>query len=266
MAKQRIVNTHFWRDNFILGLRPDERLLFLWVITNPATDLCGAYEAAMPTIELETGLKAKRIREIFDTFEASGKILYRDGWVIIRNFSKHQNGTSTNIKKGVERSLSNCPDWIKDRLSIGIKPPERVPNQALPEPEPEPEPYGGVPPAAVAASEKDPVERRIWTDGKELLTKAGMKPDASWAFLGKLAKDHGKTNLAKAIAVAQAENPADPKTYIVGVLNKESKAKTSMHIGKFDEESPPIEIDLQPCQYCGNPNCLLTHDEERRAA
>jgi hypothetical protein len=137
MAKQRIVNTHFWRDNFILGLKPDERLLFLWVITNPATDLCGAYEAAMPTIELETGLKAKRIREIFDTFEASGKILYRNGWVIIRNFTKHQNGTSTNVKKGAERSLNACPDWIKDTLSKGTR---TDPNQTLPEPEPEPEP------------------------------------------------------------------------------------------------------------------------------
>lgn len=160
MAKQRIVNTHFWRDNFILGLRPDERLLFLWVITNPATDLCGAYEAAMPTIELETGLKAKRIREIFDTFEASGKILYRDGWVIIRNFTKHQNGTSTNVKKGAERSLNACPDWVKDTLSRDI---HTDPNQTLPRPrpkprpEPRPKPEPSVREAALPQTEPEPL-------------------------------------------------------------------------------------------------------------
>lgn len=94
----------------------------------------------MPTIELETGLKAKRIREIFDTFEASGKILYRDGWVIIRNFTKHQNGTSTNVKKGAERSLKACPDWVKDTLSVGIKGYDSDRYQTLPEPRPEPKP------------------------------------------------------------------------------------------------------------------------------
>lgn len=137
MAKQRIVNTHFWRDNFILGLRPDERLLFLWVITNPSTDLCGAYEAALPTIELETGLKAKRILEIFEIFAEVGKVIYRDGWVIVRNFTRHQNGTSTNVKKGAERSLNACPDWVKDTLSTGI---HSDPNRTLPRPEPRPEP------------------------------------------------------------------------------------------------------------------------------
>jgi hypothetical protein len=137
MAKQRIVNTHFWRDGFILGLKPDERLLFLWVITNPSTDLCGAYEAALPTIELETGLKGKRILEIFDQFAQVGKVVYRHGWVIVHNFTKHQNGTSTNVKKGAERSLNACPDWVKDTLSKGMY---TDPNPTLPEPRPEPRP------------------------------------------------------------------------------------------------------------------------------
>jgi hypothetical protein len=120
MAKQRIVNTHFWRDSYILSLKPDERLMFLWVITNPATDLCGAYEAALSTIELETGLKGKRILEILAKFFTAGKVLYRDGWVLIKNFSKHQHGSSPKVALGAERSLNACPDWVKDTLVKGI--------------------------------------------------------------------------------------------------------------------------------------------------
>lgn len=120
MAKERIVNVRFWRDNYILSLRPDARLLFLWTITNPMTELCGAYEAALSTIEIETGLKAKRIVEIFGQFQADGKILYRDGWVIVKNFAKHQHGTSKNIKAGIARTLNDCPDWVKDTVSNGM--------------------------------------------------------------------------------------------------------------------------------------------------
>ena len=137
MAKQRIVNTQFWRDNYILTLKPYERLLFLWVITNPATELCGAYEVAMAIIELETGLKARQITEAFERFSRDGKIMYRDGWVIVRNFTKHQNGTSTNIKKAAARTLSYCPDWVKDTLSKGIG---TDPKPTLPRPRPEPRP------------------------------------------------------------------------------------------------------------------------------
>lgn len=120
MAKQRVVNTRFWEDNYILSLKPDERLAFLWAITNPASDLCGAYEAALSTIAHQTGLKPKRITEIFERFRADDKMLYSRGWVIVKNFRKHQQGQNPNVKKGVERSLNSCPDWIKETLSKGF--------------------------------------------------------------------------------------------------------------------------------------------------
>ncbi len=135
MAKQRYVNTRFWRDNYILGLKPDARLLFLWAITNPETELCGAYQAAESSIQFETGLSKKRIFELFEKFESDKKILYRDGWVVVMNFTRHQNGTSTNIKKGAERTLSYCPDWVKDTLSTGIY---KVSVDTLPRPRPKP--------------------------------------------------------------------------------------------------------------------------------
>jgi len=140
MAKERIVNVRFWRDNYIVSLKPDARLLFLWAITNPATELCGAYETPLPTIEAETGIKAKRLREIFAQFEADGKMLFRDGWVIVRNFAKHQHGTSTNIKAGIARTLNDCPDWVKDTVINGIGTCSHLDLDSVRQPKPEPRP------------------------------------------------------------------------------------------------------------------------------
>lgn len=144
MAKERIVNVRFWRDHFIMGLRPDARLLFLWAITNPATELCGAYETPLATIEAETGLRGKRIREIFDQFEAAGKMIYKDGWVIIANFAKHQHGTSTSIKAGIERTLSYCPDWVKDTVG-GRSRQSDIYLDSVRQPKPIPKPEGKPP-------------------------------------------------------------------------------------------------------------------------
>lgn len=120
MAKQRVVNTYFWSDDFILDLKVDEKLLFLYILTNPQTDLCGAYEIAMQKIVFETKITEKRIRAILDKFERAGKACYRDGWMIVRNFKRHQSSSSIKVAKGIERSLSHCPDWVKECLQIGF--------------------------------------------------------------------------------------------------------------------------------------------------
>ena len=142
MAKQRVVNTYFWSDDFILDLKADEKLLFLYVLTNPQTDLCGAYQIAMQKMVFETRLSEKRILAILDKFELAGKVMYRKGWVIVRNFAKHQ-VSNPKVSKGIERSLNTCPDWVKQVLKIGF---DSLSAKSTPEPElllePELEPVG----------------------------------------------------------------------------------------------------------------------------
>lgn len=118
MAKQRVVNTKFWDDGYISSLDPIGKLVFLYVLTNPLTDLCGAYEITMKRIANDTGLKPARLTAILKHFEESGKIIYRNGWMIVRNFAKHQ-VSNPKVSKGIERSLKDCPDWIKETLIIG---------------------------------------------------------------------------------------------------------------------------------------------------
>jgi hypothetical protein len=103
---------------------------------------------------------------------------------------------------------------------------------------------GGQPPPTASASgtaqtAEDPVERRIWTDGVELLVRAGMSEKAARPLLGRWAADHGRERLAMAIAAAQAANSPDPKGYIGGVLRTLKGDKAAMYVGK---EGPSVEI------------------------
>lgn len=249
MAKERIVNVRFWRDNYILGLKPDARLLFLWAITNPATELCGAYEAALATIEVETGLRSKRILEIFGDLERSGKLLYKNGWVVVRNFGKHQHGTSTNIKAAIKRTLNDCPDWVKDTVSNGIDTRSYLDLDSVRQPRPLK--------VAADAAEKtveppsDPVQERIWKDGRDLLTRSGMTDSNAGGFLGLMAKQFGSEPLAEAIASTQAKNAADPKTYIVAVLQK--RGTLNGQVGKYNGDEPEYK-----CQECFDSKTIQT--------
>lgn len=139
MAKKRLVNTRFWDDEYVCGLSRDEKLLFLYALTNPLTELCGAYQITLKRIVFDTGMDEAEVLAALRKFEEADKICYRDGWMLIKNFGKHQ-ASNPNVNKGVARSLNSCPDWIKQSLSKPFKAFESLSTENAPEPEPEPEP------------------------------------------------------------------------------------------------------------------------------
>lgn len=45
-------------------------------------------------------------------------MLYVDGWLVIKNFIKHQSTSSSQVKKGIEKYMNLVPKHILDRVSI----------------------------------------------------------------------------------------------------------------------------------------------------
>lgn len=110
MAKNRLVNTKFWTDTYVIDyLNPIDKLLFLYLITNPYTDISGVYELPLRLMAVETGIDRENIEKvIMPRFERDGKILYRDGWIAIKNFQKHQI-INPKVKKGMDVGLLKAP-------------------------------------------------------------------------------------------------------------------------------------------------------------
>jgi len=54
MANYRQIHTQIWRDNWFLELRPDEKLLFIYLFSNDNSNLAGIYEIHESIIALET--------------------------------------------------------------------------------------------------------------------------------------------------------------------------------------------------------------------
>jgi len=115
MAKHRLINTKFWSDNYISELDPSEKLLFLYFISNPFTNICGIYEITVRQIALDTGFDKEMIFKILERFERDKKIFYFDGWVWVKNFTKHQKACG-NVQLGVEKALKDVPPSIMDKI------------------------------------------------------------------------------------------------------------------------------------------------------
>lgn len=109
MSKNRMINTKFWSDGWIINLEPLERYLYLYFLTNEHTNICGIYELPVGVISRESGLKNEEIIKILKRLEE--KIDYLNGWICIKNFQKHQKA-SGNIKLGIEKGMSEVPEEI----------------------------------------------------------------------------------------------------------------------------------------------------------
>lgn len=115
--KHRIVKSTFWTDPFVESLDPTEKLVFLYLLTNDSTNIAGVYEITTRRIAFETGIDRDMIQKILTRFEESGKVKYRNGFVILRNFLKHQNNNPS-VRAGIDRVVNELPESVRDEYEL----------------------------------------------------------------------------------------------------------------------------------------------------
>ena len=112
MAKKRYITDIIWSDTWFEELEPNEKLLFIYLLTNQQVSICWIYEISLKKIEFETWINKKDLSLIFNKFEKGNKIFYSAWFIVIVNFIKNQWITSEN---------DNLFKWIKRELEeIGL--------------------------------------------------------------------------------------------------------------------------------------------------
>lgn len=114
MATKRYISTSFWNDTWVQEeLDPNEKLLYLYLLTSPLANIAGIYEVATRRIVFDTGIKQNKIKASLKKFEDAKKVRYDGSWVILINWPKYQNITrENNVKIGIDRVLSEIPDDV----------------------------------------------------------------------------------------------------------------------------------------------------------
>ena len=113
MAKHRYINTHFWKDNYIINLDPTEKLVYLYLLTNPLTNIAGIYEINIKEIANDTGIIKEIIETILKRFERDNKLMYCGGYIIIKNHLKHQDFKSPKLQSGIADIINSLPEEVK---------------------------------------------------------------------------------------------------------------------------------------------------------
>lgn len=119
--KHRYIDTSFWDDAYIMKCDPSEKLLFMYLLTNPLTNICGVYQIELRRITFDTGFEQATVLHILSRFERDDKCVYRDGWLAMKNWIKHQT-TSPKVERGIELQLQSVPENLAGYVNGGPKP------------------------------------------------------------------------------------------------------------------------------------------------
>lgn len=120
----RIFSTEFWDDDFVVNLNPVEKLFFIYLFTNEKTNVAGTYQISIRRMAFDTGVEENAIKNLIKRLEESGKVKYVDGWMLIRNYDRHQRLRGEKVEVLRNRIIDELPDRVSiayrkgtDRLS-----------------------------------------------------------------------------------------------------------------------------------------------------
>jgi len=110
MAEYRQVHTRIWHDDWFVELSPNDKLIFIYLFTNENSNLAGIYKLSMRHANLETGLDTDAILGAMKRFEADGKVMYRDGYIWVKNLRRYNASRSPTTKIAITSILTGIPD------------------------------------------------------------------------------------------------------------------------------------------------------------
>ena len=107
MAVYRNISVTFWTDSKIDDdFTPEDKYFYLYLLTNPHTNICGCYEISIKQMTKETGYKSDIVKQELQRLEKEHKVIVYDNKtkeVLIINWSKYNWSKSEKVEKAVLR-------------------------------------------------------------------------------------------------------------------------------------------------------------------
>ena len=129
MAIYRNVQMSFWTDTKIdEDFTPEDKYFYLYLFTNPHTNLCGCYELGLKQASRETGYNEDTIARLIDRFEnVHNVVAYSKPTreILILNWHKYNWTKSAHFMSGLEKHIGKVknPDFKEylNDLSNGVE-------------------------------------------------------------------------------------------------------------------------------------------------
>lgn len=109
MAIYRNVHLSFWTDPKISEFSADEKYMYLYLLTNPHTNLAGCYAVSMKQIVFETDVAKAKVIGLIDALTKHGVIAYNEEYseVLVVNWYKYNWNKSDKFRKSLIKQIKD---------------------------------------------------------------------------------------------------------------------------------------------------------------
>ncbi len=126
----RIIYTEIWQDDFFSNLIPDEKLLFLYFLTNDSVNIIHLYRCNLARVKADTGIDTHIILKATAHFEKAKKMFFKDGYIFLKNAHKFERyvGEKNEIAKAklFSRLSKSIIDWYNNLSDTPIDTPTMI--------------------------------------------------------------------------------------------------------------------------------------------
>lgn len=116
MAIYRTLYTKFWEDDKVLDeMSMEEKLLYIYLLTNPRVKQCGCYAISFHQIFLQTNISKENAKKIIERFEKELNLVkYSKNTkeILLLNFYKYNWTPSHLIKTCIEKELNEVKEPV----------------------------------------------------------------------------------------------------------------------------------------------------------
>ncbi len=124
MAQYRSIQLSFWTDAKVIDdFTPEDRYFYLYLMTNPHTNLSGCYEISMKQMADETGYSKETVQKLLSRMQEIHKVIVYSNIskeLLIIHWSKYNWTNSDKLRTAVAREISSVKDHNFKEFLTGI--------------------------------------------------------------------------------------------------------------------------------------------------
>lgn len=119
MAIYRNVQLSFWTDNKVTDdFTPEDKYFYIYLLTNPQTNICGCYEVSWSQLTFQTGYNKDTVSRLLDRFQNIHNVIKFNNStkeILILNWYKYNWSKSEDTLKGVLKVAEHikCKEFKK---------------------------------------------------------------------------------------------------------------------------------------------------------
>ncbi len=122
----RLVDCGTWDDPWFESLAPQGKLLFLYLLTNPRSTSCGAFEITPRKMAFETGLSQDFIEKMLRSWAPRVQWWPEHQIVFLKNFYRRQSN-SAKVRVNAAKLVADMPSVVRE--AIYMEYPEFLPGE-----------------------------------------------------------------------------------------------------------------------------------------